>query len=219
MTNNQKTYHLLVLDRSGSMSDCTVSTISAFNEQISFIQKLPLSFPNQKFLVSLVLFNHDINELITCESPETVRPLTSESYVPKGSTKLLDAIGRSVSQLNENIGAEIYSGKATAIVSILTDGYENASVEYDYDGIRKMIAELEKTGKWTFTFLGADINAIAESSRMGISEMNTRSFSKSDIKETFQEYNAAVRSYAEKKSRGERLTALFDNNEDEKDKS
>lgn len=215
----QKTYHLLILDRSGSMSDCTDSTISGFNEQIRFIQSLPLSFPKQQFFVSLVLFNHEIDEIFSGREPGIVPLLNRQSYVPKGSTKLLDAIGRSVESLKENILDEIESGEATAIVSILTDGYENSSLEYDYEGIRKMITGLEKSGKWTFTFLGADIDAIAESSKMGIRENNAMSFSKSALNETFGDYNSAMHNYANKKSKGKGLLNFFEKEEDdEKDK-
>jgi hypothetical protein len=95
--------------------------------------------------------------------PDEVSELSREIYNPSGSTALYDAIGMTTRKLNENIGTELISDIATAVVVIITDGYENSSRQFDLAQIKSMIRELEATGKWTFSYLGATLDACANS--------------------------------------------------------
>jgi hypothetical protein len=92
-------------------------------------------------------------------------------------TALLDAIGVGVRNLNEKIGDKIASGEAAAVVVIITDGEENASREFDGSKVKSMIEELQATNRWTFTFVGANIDSISTASRYGIDVKNVMQFS------------------------------------------
>ena len=58
---NKKTYYQIILDKSGSMYDCILTTVQGFNEQIQMIKKTSEKFAEQELLVSLTTFNHEID--------------------------------------------------------------------------------------------------------------------------------------------------------------
>jgi hypothetical protein len=88
-----------------------------------------------------------------------VKPLTTETYVPRGLTPLLDAIGKAVALLDK---AE---GKLKALV-ISTDGLENASREQTRASIKALLDERQKQG-WLVLYLGANQDAFNEGAKMG----------------------------------------------------
>ncbi len=88
---------------------------------------------------------------------------------PRGSTPLLDAVGKSVSHLRD----KVTDGAVVALV--VTDGQENASREWKKDQVKSLIKELEGK-KWTFTFLGANIDAFAEGGSIGMNAGTTLCF-------------------------------------------
>ncbi len=199
---NKKTYYLLILDRSGSMQDCVKETISGYNEQIQMIRDLQKRFPEQEFRISLTTFNHDVEHPIEMADVNYVKELSERSYIPSGSTALLDAIGDSVSRLKQSIFNEIQSDEATAVVVILTDGYENASKEFSHSQIAAMIKELEKNDSWTFSFLGATIDAVETASKMNIKRENAVSYDKAETITTLHKLAHSMSEYAEAKHEG-----------------
>lgn len=201
---NKNTYYQLILDRSGSMNDCLTETISGFNEQLQMIQDLQRKFPEQQFFVSLTIFNHAIEHTMSMCSSDKIKPLTRETFVPDGTTALLDAVGESVMSLKAKIDNQLKNDEATAVVVILTDGYENASRIFDLKAIRRMISELEVTGNWTFSFLGATRDALETASQMNIRHQNAASFEKNQIGNTFNSVAESLNEYAAKKHRGEK---------------
>ena len=105
-----------------------------------------------------------------------VHPLDETTYVPRGRTALLDAVGRALNGLAERIGA----GPADAhpdkvIAAILTDGLENASREWTYARVADLIKRRQETG-WEFVFLAANQDAIAAASKVGIAAQDAFSF-------------------------------------------
>ena len=201
---NKKTYYQLILDRSGSMQDCINETISGFNEQIQMIQNFQNKFPEQEFFVSLGIFNNLIEHPVKMKKPNDVNVLTRENFVPNGGTALLDAIGESVFSLKGQIQCEIENDEATAVVVILTDGYENASRHFNWEAIRRLILDLEATKSWTFSFLGSTLDAIDIASRMNIKKQNAVYFSKVNIKDTLTNMSESFVDYAAKKQRLEK---------------
>jgi uncharacterized protein YegL len=199
---NKKTYYLLVLDRSGSMQDCVQETISGFNEQIQMIRDLQKRFPEQEFRVSLTIFNHLVDHPFETVDIQKVKELTTYSYIPDGSTALLDAVGDSVIRLKHAIAGEIQRDEATAVVVILTDGYENASQEFSFERVSKMIKELEKSDSWTFSFLGTTRESIDAARRMNISKQNSAVYDKSDTLLTYHNLAHAMEEYIEAKDIG-----------------
>ena len=174
-----ETHYILVLDESGSMQGVRETTLSGLNEQLQTIKKLDKDFPDQEYFVSIVKFSTGVTVLMDNVAAKDVKQLTLSDYYPDGGTALYDAIGHSIHNLNKRIQAKTKSGEASALVVILTDGEENSSKEYKSSQIKELITEFEKTAMWTFTFIGANQDAILAADRMGISRGNTANYSSS----------------------------------------
>ena len=97
-----------------------------------------------------------------------VRPLTGRDYEPEGCTALLDALGKTLTQVRENQRRLVPAFRPErTIVVVITDGMENASREYTLDRVRKLIAQCKEAG-WEFLFLGANMDAVAEAAKVGL---------------------------------------------------
>ena len=155
---------VFILDRSGSMSGREQDTIGGFNAMIEK-QKQEAG----EALVSTVLFD-DRMEVVHDRVPiEQVKPLTEKEYYARGSTALLDAVGRAIRHIgiiHKYARREDVPEKTLFIIT--TDGMENASCEYDYDMVKKRIERQQTKYGWEFLFLGANIDAAKEAGRFGI---------------------------------------------------
>ena len=155
---------VFILDRSGSMSGLEADTIGGFNATLKKQKEEP-----GEVLWSTVLFD-DRHEVIHDRVPiSEIRELTEKEYYVRGCTALLDAIGRAIHHIgnvHKYAREEDVPGKTMFVIT--TDGMENASVEYTYDKIKRMIEK--ETGKygWEFIFLGANMDAVSVAGRMGI---------------------------------------------------
>ena len=155
---------VFILDRSGSMSGLESDTIGGFNSMLAKHK----NGENAAF-VSTVLFDHE-SEVIHDRIPIAEVPnLTDKEYFVRGNTALLDAVGDAVKHIrNIHKYARPEDVPAKTIFIITTDGMENASRRYTYDDIKKLI-ETQKEKGWDFVFLGANIDSVEVSGRMGIS--------------------------------------------------
>ena len=179
-----KTYYLLIVDSSTSMSALTNSTISGVNEQIDSIKQLEKEFPNQKYVMDFIHFNNVVTIEYTNRPANAIEHISDKNYKCSGMTALLDAMGTGIKNINERISEEVKSGDASEVVVIITDGEENASREFDGVKIKSMIEELQSNGKWTFTFIGANIDAITTAKSFGINTQNVMQFSGDVISNT-----------------------------------
>lgn len=167
-----KTMICLILDRSGSMSGREDDVVGGVNTFIVEQQKLP-----DPASIALVRFDAEAVERFREMQPlAEVKPLTRADFVPRGGTPLLDAIGRTVAQLDIDWVSE---RPERAIVMIVTDGQENASREYSKEKIREMITSREASGLWGFVYLGANVDAFAEAGALGMRASNTAGFTSS----------------------------------------
>lgn len=140
-----------ILDRSGSMSGSERDTINGFN---SFIERQ--AFKNHKIFVTTILFDDKYEVLYSRKPISKLEPLTDKEYYVRGLTSLLDSIGKTVNTYKNKVGS--------AMCIITTDGYENASREFN----RAQIKDLVKNSGWEFVFIGADIDSYSEASDLGI---------------------------------------------------
>jgi uncharacterized protein YegL len=155
---------VFILDRSGSMAGLEQDTIGGFN---SLIQKQREE--EGEALISTVLFDHH-TEVIHDRVPlDQIPPLTRKEYYVRGSTALLDAVGRSVHHIgNVHKYAREEDRPEHTLFVITTDGMENASRQYSYERVRSLIERQKKEFGWEFLFLGANIDAAREAARFGI---------------------------------------------------
>ncbi len=155
---------VFVLDRSGSMSGLVSDTIGGFNALVEKQKK-----ESGACAVTTVLFDDKYELLHDRVSLSGVLPMTEREYYARGSTALLDAIGRSIDKTSnaQNGTAEEERAEKVLFV-IITDGMENASREYSADRIREMISAKKEQHGWEFLFLGANMDAIQVASHFGI---------------------------------------------------
>lgn len=155
---------VFILDRSGSMGGLESDTIGGFN---SMIEKQK----NQKgeALVTTVLFDHQY-QLIHDRTPiRQVRPLTGKEYYARGNTALLDAVGKTLDRMKALRKSLPEPERAEKTIFVITtDGLENASREYSYGKIKKMLEKQKKKHGWEFLFLGANMDAVSEAGKLGI---------------------------------------------------
>ena len=161
---NNLTEMVFILDRSGSMCGLEGDTIGGFNSMIDNQKK-----QEGEALVTTVLFDNEYELLHDRVKLSEIKKMTDKEYYVRGCTALLDAVGRTISHISmirKYIREEDIP--QNTIIAITTDGMENASHEYNYEQIKKMIEEKKKDG-WEFLFIGANIDAAEEASRIDIS--------------------------------------------------
>ena len=155
---------VFILDRSGSMAGLEADTIGGFNAMIEK-QKGEAG----EAVVSTVLFDHLSAVVHDRVELQKIRPLTRKEYYVRGCTALLDAVGRAIHHIgNVHKYAREEDRPEKNLFVITTDGMENASREYTYDRVRRMIGRQKERYGWEFLFLGANIDAAREAARFGI---------------------------------------------------
>ena len=168
----KRIFNLIIIDESGSMQSIKKEAIDSVNETIQTIRSAQRKHEEQEHLVTLVTFNDDVKSVYECVPVNEVKELTAENYCPDCCTALYDAMGMSLNVLRKSV-AEV----DTVLVTIVTDGYENASREYDGKAIKALVDELKAKG-WVFAYIGA--NHDVESAAINISITNVMSFEASD---------------------------------------
>ncbi|EXM40639.1 hypothetical protein RASY3_02225 [Ruminococcus albus SY3] len=184
--NNNITELVFVLDRSGSMAGLESDTVGGFNSLIKDQKN-----SDGKAFVTTVLFDTEFIYVHDRADIATVKPLTEKDYVPRGCTALLDAVGMTIQHI---AGIHKYARPedvpSKTIFVITTDGMENASREFRYDTVKKLIEKEQKKYGWEFIFLGANIDAAATAGSMGIAHASNY---KADGKGTKLMYGAVGR--------------------------
>lgn len=156
---------VVVLDRSGSMQSIKADTIGSFNEYVATVGK-----ESPKSTLTLIIFDSQSIDTIYNNVPILqVVPLNDSTFIPRSSTPLYDAIGQGVRFLDE------LKGKNPVLV-IITDGEENSSREYRRETIKSLLDEKQEKSKWLVMYLGANQDAFAVGSSVGMKMANTMNF-------------------------------------------
>lgn len=158
-----KLYAHVVLDRSGSMQACATDTVGGYN---TYVAKLPSTAR-----VSLILFDTGGIDLIRDAVEPASASLTDDEYVPRASTPLYDAIGRTIAEAEKR--SKDFDRVALVI---LTDGFENASREFTRDEVLKLLTRKQEQDGWLVVYLGANQDAWEVGQKFGSSSPNTMSF-------------------------------------------
>lgn len=174
---NNSTELVFILDRSGSMSGFESDTIGGFNSILEKQKK-----EDGKCFVTTVLFSDHSKLLHDRVDISEVKPLTDDDYRVGGCTALLDAVGkaiRHIAKIHKYARPEDVPEKTLFVIT--TDGYENASRDFDADEVKRMVEhEKEKYG-WEFIFLGADIDAVETAGRIGIDRSRAANYRKDEV--------------------------------------
>lgn len=180
----------ILLDRSGSMESCRDTTIDAFNEYVMGLRRSD----DVDARLSLTIFDSESIDLLqNAEPAATFMELSRNSYVPRASTPLLDAIGHVVAEIDK---ITLRAGEKVAL-TILTDGLENASKEHTKETIRKLLTDRQDNKGWLVTFLGADVDAFAEAGAIGVQAGKYLSLKKGKLKESMRYAAASQARYAQ----------------------
>ena len=174
--NKNYTEIAFILDRSGSMESCQVAAIEGFNKFLKEQQQT-------EGLAKLTLVLFDDEYLVPVESVpvQEVVELTRETYVPRNSTALLEAIGKTIDDLGKRLAEMREEDRpGQVIVTILTDGLENASQTFTWKDVAAKIKYQTEAYKWVFLFLGANQDAIATAGQMNILGANSASYMADD---------------------------------------
>jgi len=156
------THAVLILDQSGSMQDTKAAAVQNYNEQI---QQAKLNSKDQNIFCSLITFNGDVFEHIWCEPAENLNEATETDYITEGATAMRDAIGYTVKKLLETTDHK--DENISYLVVIVSDGEENSSKYFKRlsysdisagkkDELKSLMEEVQKTKRWTFTYMGCD---------------------------------------------------------------
>ena len=159
----QRVFNLIILDESGSMATIAKQAVSGLNETFQTIRNAQKEHQEQQHFISFVTFNSArIKSVMNRQKVESDKKLKWTDYNPDDCTPLFDAMGRSLNELKSHV-----SDEDVVLVTIITDGYENASREYSGHDTKTLVAELKAKG-WVFAYIGTnqDVDAVADD--MGI---------------------------------------------------
>lgn len=162
-SSKQRVYNLIILDESGSMATIAKQAVGGLNETFQTIRNAQKEHQDQQHFISFVTFNSArIRNVMNRQEVESDQELKWTDYRPDNCTPLFDAMGQSLNELKNHVADE-----DVVLVTIITDGYENASREYSGLDIKNLVAELKGKG-WVFAYIGTnqDVDAVADS--MGI---------------------------------------------------
>ena len=169
-------FNVIILDKSGSMENIRQAAVSGFNETLNGIKKAQEKYVDtQEHYVSLLTFcdcekKYVFDKVLVSKA----RPLTMDDYQPCCCTPLYDAMGFTLTNMRNHVKKV---DDAVVVVTIITDGYENASKEYTGAAVKKLVEELKGEG-WTFTYMGANQDSVEVAFNLSI--RNARNFDYSE---------------------------------------
>jgi len=161
--NRNLTEIIFILDRSGSMGGLENDTIGGFN---GFVKK---QMEAGKTSLTTVLFD-DRYEILHNGVDVGNVTLTDREYFTRGSTALLDAVGKTINDVGKRLNETAEEARPGKVIFVITtDGLENASREFSYDEVKRMITHQTEKYGWEFVFMGANIDVAEEGDKLGIS--------------------------------------------------
>lgn len=147
----KRVFNTIIVDESGSMCVIERQALAGINETIETVKKMQQLHPDMEQRISLLTFDsgHKTFKYDNVKA-DNVNTLSARDYNPRGGTPLYDAIGIAIAKLNAQT-----SEKDNVLVTIITDGEENSSEEYNLHMVKTLISKMKKQG-WTFTLIGTD---------------------------------------------------------------
>lgn len=186
----QRVFNLIILDESGSMATIAKQAVSGLNETFQTIRNAQKEHQEQQHFISFVTFNSArVKSVMNRQMVDSDKKLIWTDYKPDDCTPLFDAMGRSLNELKHHV-----SDEDVVLVTIITDGYENASREYSGHEIKELVAELKAKG-WVFAYIGTnqDVDAVADD--MGIRSRMHYEYSDLGASEMFRTESRSKREF------------------------
>jgi len=157
---------VFILDRSGSMSGLESDTIGGYNALLQKQKK-----ESGEVIITTVLFDDKYELLHDRINLRGIELITDKEYFVRGSTALLDAVGKTINKIGNVQKHTAEDERAERVMFVITtDGMENASQEFSYEKVRQMTEHQKSKYGWEFIFLGANIDAISTAERLGINK-------------------------------------------------
>jgi len=208
--------YVFILDRSGSMRGLETDTIGGFNSLIEKQKEY-----QGDVLVSLVLFDDQFEVVYHRRDIKAIPALSTKEYYVRGSTALVDAVGRGIRKIisvYKAMGEDNIPEKTVFVIT--TDGQENASKEFDSHTLKRLVQQQQEKYGWEFMFLGANIDAFATSESMGFKETHTANvkYSKSGMRSQFDVVERALFRYRNDDKNFADALLDIEGNEDAKEK-
>uniref|UniRef100_UPI00404A2E72 VWA domain-containing protein n=1 Tax=Gelidibacter sp. TaxID=2018083 RepID=UPI00404A2E72 len=213
MKKRHQVHNLIILDESGSMESIKTTIIQGFNELVQTIQGIEKQFPEQEHFISFVSFNGLGQKLLHFIDPASkLKQIDDKSYKPDATTPLFDAMGFSINKLKQSLqGQTDYN----VLVTILTDGEENASKEFSGNIIKKLVEEL-KENRWTFTYIGTDHDVEKIANSLSINNIMDFKKDEADIKRMFLREQSSRMNYSRKiREKEDTASNYFEDTEDD----
>jgi len=172
------------------MDVCWDTTITGFNEFVQGQRSVEAS-AGTGYLTLIKFDSPQIKTVYNNRPLNEVPLLDKKNYTPNGGTNLLDAIGDAIESVNTALAASKKKDRPGVLITILTDGAENASTRYNNAKIKAMVAAAEKAD-WTFLFMGANIDSFAVGSTFGMQMANSVNYSTSKMAATMSAVNEST---------------------------
>lgn len=191
----QKIYNLIILDASGSMQSIYRQALTGVNETLATIRRAQHESPELLQYVSLASFSAGANFLNRIYSGipiAEVRDITEKDYPLLDCTALYDAMGTCISELQQKVGHD-----DRVLVTVITDGYENASRTWSGRQIKSLVEELRQMG-WTFTYIGADQDVERVAIEIGVHNTLRFSANLEETNEMFRKERQSRRKFYDK---------------------
>jgi len=177
MVRSDYTDIVFVLDRSGSMNVVAADTIGGFNKFIEDQKAIP-----GEVTVSLYQFNNEYEPVFEGIKLAEVKPLSDKTFVPRGSTALLDAVGRTITAVGNRLSVLKEDKRPSKVLFVIvTDGEENSSREFRIEKIKEMVTHQTDRYQWSFVFLGANIDAFSTAGSFGIAQASTLQYAHNQV--------------------------------------
>ena len=201
-------HNLIVLDESGSMSSIAGATVSGLKELAHTIRQGQIDFPQQQHFITLYSFEGGkINKRLEFKKVDEIDLNNFIHFSPGGMTNLYDAMGTGINDMEKHIGKD--DVLTDVMVTIITDGEENASREFTYKQIQSKIADCKSKG-WIFSYIGTDHDVKQVSINLGIQNVQIFSKNEEDMQRMWEQERMARGRHFQSKNEYDNVSGAMD---------
>ena len=195
MTRSDLTHLYVLLDRSGSMQSIKQDIVGGFDAFVAEQRRA-----GGECRMTLARFDNEYEQVFADRPIDEVGALELE---PRGSTALLDSMGRLVVDAGARLAAlPEHERPGTVVVAVMTDGYENASREWSHQAIKALVDQQTETYGWQFLYMGADQDAIEVGASIGVPKEHAMTYSRGRVNAMMTATSANIGRYRTARAAG-----------------